>query len=194
MLPFSYRAASKTSRRYSSVPFRSTISCTKGTIRLGLGKLPMSDIISLGLWIKRRRRALDLTQDALAALVGCSKELIVKIEGDARRPSREIATLLATHLQLAADERVAFIQVARAELGADRLAPPAQSVARGAFVPAQALSSADTAGQRRSTPPTNLPTPPTPLIGRAQEIAQICALLRTPAAHLITLSGHGGIG
>ena len=58
----------------------------------------MSDIISLGLWIKRRRKALDLTQDALAALVGCSKELIVKIEGDARRPSREIATLLATHL------------------------------------------------------------------------------------------------
>jgi transcriptional regulator with XRE-family HTH domain len=73
----------------------------------------MSDIISLGVWIKRRRKALDLTQDALAALVGCSKELIVKSEGDARRPSRDIATLLATHLQLAADERVRFIQVAR---------------------------------------------------------------------------------
>src|SRR6266545_89571 len=83
----------------------------------------MSDIISLGVWIKRRRKALDLTQDALAALVGCSKHLIAKIEGDARRPSREIATLLASHLQLAADERVRFIQVARAELGADRLAP-----------------------------------------------------------------------
>src|SRR5690349_11608550 len=105
---------------------------TKGHIPLGLGAFPMSDIISLGLWIKRRRKALDLTQDALAALVGCSKELIVKIEGDARRPSREIATLLATHLQLAADERVRFIQVARAELGADRLAPPAETVVRGA--------------------------------------------------------------
>ena len=45
-------------------------------------------LLSFGLWIKRRRKALDLTQDALAALVGCSKDLIVKIEGDARRPSR----------------------------------------------------------------------------------------------------------
>ena len=55
----------------------------------------MSDIISLGLWIKRRRKALDLTQGALAALVGCSLALIQKIEADARRPSREIAALLA---------------------------------------------------------------------------------------------------
>src|SRR5215211_8220602 len=101
-------------------------------------------LLSFGLWIKRRRKALDLTQDALAALVGCSKDLIAKIEGDARRPSREIASLLASHLQLAADERIRFIQVARAEVGADRLAPPAQSIARGAFVPAQAVSSADT--------------------------------------------------
>jgi predicted ATPase/class 3 adenylate cyclase/DNA-binding XRE family transcriptional regulator len=96
----------------------------------------MSDIISLGLWIKRRRKALDLTQDALAALVGCSKELIVKIEGDARRPSREIATLLATQLQLAPEEREDFIRCARAELTPDRLPPPSRSVPRATFVPA----------------------------------------------------------
>jgi len=154
----------------------------------------MSDIISLGLWIKRRRRALDLTQDALAALVGCSKELIAKIEGDARRPSREIAALLATHLQLAADERVAFIQVARAELGADRLAAPAQSVVRGAFVPPQTMANADTPGQRRSTRPNNVPTPPTALIGRAGEIEQICTLLRRTDVRLLTLTGPGGVG
>ena len=71
-------------------------------------------LLSFGLWIKRRRKALDLTQDALAVRVGCSKDLIVKIEGDARRPSREIATLLATHLQLAPEERDDFIRCARA--------------------------------------------------------------------------------
>jgi len=96
----------------------------------------MSDIISLGLWIKRRRKALDLTQAALAQRVGCSLDLIQKIEADARRPSREMAARLADMLDLAADERTPFIQAARAERGADRLAPPTQSVTRGAFVPA----------------------------------------------------------
>src|SRR4030095_16934605 len=71
-------------------------------------------LLSFGLWIKRRRKALALTQDALASLVGCSKDLIVKIEGDARRPSREIAALLATQLQLAPEERDDFIRCARA--------------------------------------------------------------------------------
>ena len=60
----------------------------------------MSDITSLGQWIKRRRKALDLTQDELARRVGCSLETIRKIEADARRPSREIAALLATHFEL----------------------------------------------------------------------------------------------
>ncbi|HEY3228469.1 MAG TPA: helix-turn-helix domain-containing protein, partial [Roseiflexaceae bacterium] len=114
----------------------------------------MGDIISLGLWIKRRRKALDLTQDELAQRVGCSLALIQKIEADARRPSREIATRLADTLGLAVDERAAFIQAARAELGADRLAPPAQSVARGAFVPAPAL-----AGQPMPTPTPALTLP-----------------------------------
>jgi hypothetical protein len=69
----------------------------------------------------------------LAALVGCSKDLIVKIEGDARRPSREIAALLATQLQLAAEERDDFIRCARAELAPDRLPPPMRSMPRAAF-------------------------------------------------------------
>ncbi len=93
-------------------------------------------LLSFGLWIKRRRKALDLTQDALAALVGCSKDLIVKIEGDAQRPSREIAALLATHLQLAPEERDDFIRCARAELAPDRLPPPTRSAPRAAFAPA----------------------------------------------------------
>ena len=90
-------------------------------------------LLSFGLWIKRRRKALDLTQDALAVLVGCSKDLIVKIEGDARRPSREIAALLATQLQLAPEEREDFIRCARAELAPDRLPPPTRSMPRAAF-------------------------------------------------------------
>jgi predicted ATPase/transcriptional regulator with XRE-family HTH domain len=155
----------------------------------------MSDIISLGLWIKRRRKALDLTQDALAQLIGCSLAMLQKIEADARRPSRELAVLLADHLQLADDERMSFVRVARAELGVERLASPALSVARSVFVPVSVLSNAaDVPGQRRAAPQTNLLTPPTPLIGRGYEVEQVCRLLRTPAARLLTLTGPGGIG
>ena len=95
----------------------------------------MDAIFSLGQWIKRRRKAHDLTQDELAQRVGCSLETIRKIEADTRRPSRHIAERLADHLGLALDERAAFMQAARAELGADRLAPPTRTVAQPALVP-----------------------------------------------------------
>ncbi len=108
----------------------------------------MSDIISLGLWIKRRRKALDLTQGDLAQRVGCSLETIRKIEADARRPSRQIAAILAEQLGLPPVERAAFIQVARAELSVDRLAPPAQTITRGVFVPGSGTAA-----------PTAAPTP-----------------------------------
>jgi predicted ATPase/class 3 adenylate cyclase len=99
----------------------------------------MEEIFSLGQWIKRRRKACDLTQDELAQRVGCSKELIAKIEADARRPSKQIAERLADQLRLAEDERVTFLQAARAELAVNRLAPPTRSVAQTAVVPTAIL-------------------------------------------------------
>jgi ribosome-binding protein aMBF1 (putative translation factor) len=53
---------------------------------------------SFGNWIRRRRKALDFTQGELARRVGCSPSLIFKIESDERRPSRQIADLLAAQL------------------------------------------------------------------------------------------------
>lgn len=40
----------------------------------------------------------------------------------------------------------------------------------------------------------NLPTQPTPLIGRTQEIQAVCALLRQAEVRLVTLTGPGGVG
>lgn len=79
------------------------------------------DIFSFGSWVRRRRRALDMTQAALADRVGCAEISIRKIEADAFRPSREIAEVLATCLQIPPAERAMFLQVARAERCSDRL-------------------------------------------------------------------------
>ncbi|HMT20921.1 MAG TPA: helix-turn-helix transcriptional regulator, partial [Promineifilum sp.] len=46
----------------------------------------------------RRRKALDLTRAGLAQQVSCSSETIKKIERDERRPSRQVAELLAAAL------------------------------------------------------------------------------------------------
>jgi predicted ATPase/DNA-binding SARP family transcriptional activator len=43
-------------------------------------------------------------------------------------------------------------------------------------------------------PPTNLPAPPTPLVGRARELEQAGALLAREDVRLLTLTGAGGSG
>src|SRR5215510_14040284 len=55
---------------------------------------------SFGYWLRRRRKALDLTQDDLARQVACSLETIKKIETDLRRPSRQMAERLADCLAI----------------------------------------------------------------------------------------------
>ena len=128
---------------------------------------------SFGYWVRRQRKALDLTQAELARRVGCAEGTIRMIEADARRPSRQIAARLADHLEIAPLDRTTFISAARAQLSADRLTPPLQHAHR---------------------PPAALPAQPTPLIGRAREVAQVCARLQTPDVRLLTLTGPGGVG
>jgi predicted ATPase len=40
----------------------------------------------------------------------------------------------------------------------------------------------------------NLPSRPTPIIGREVELAKIATLLATPNCRLLTITGSGGIG
>jgi predicted ATPase/transcriptional regulator with XRE-family HTH domain len=156
----------------------------------------MDGPMSLGMWIRRRRRALDLTQEELAERLGCSTELVRKIEANTRRPSKQIATRLTVHLQLAADEREAFVRAARAELIADRLPPPTQSVPRPTLVPRIPSSSA-TALQFAPLPDQpahNVPALLTQLVGRDEELSELIALLSQPDIRLVTLTGPGGVG
>jgi transcriptional regulator with XRE-family HTH domain len=68
---------------------------------------------SFGQWLKQRRQMLDLTQRELAQQVGCAEITIQKIEANRRRPSKQIAELLAEQLDIAVNERPAFVRFAR---------------------------------------------------------------------------------
>ena len=73
----------------------------------------MQTTSSFGYWIRRQRKALDLTQLVLAERVGCSLAAIKKIESDERRPSRQIAERLANVLGVPDSQHEIFLEVAR---------------------------------------------------------------------------------
>ncbi len=124
-----------------------------------------------GQWLKAQRRALDLTQHALAAQAGCSPETIKKIEAGRLRPSEQLAALLVALLPIPRDEQPAFVRWARLGIRP----PPAPPISPARF------------------PPGTLPAAPTAFIGREQEVAEVGDLLRA-GVRLLTLTGPAGIG
>ena len=142
-----------------------------------------------GLWLKRRRRALDLTQEAMAQQIGCALVTLRKIETGERRPSKPILERLAAILSIPPAEQPAFMAYARSVYPDD--APSPHSAA-----PHTATSdSADhTPWQRseRSARRDNLPLQLTSFIGREREIADVRR--RLSETRLLTLTGSGGAG
>ena len=147
----------------------------------------MNDLVSFGAWLKQHRTALDLTQWDLAERVGCSREAIQKIEAGTRRPSKQIAELLITCLEIPLEERPAFVHWAR--LGPEA-APPNLPLASAPPSSATAASIAPV----ESAPPSNLPAPLTALIGRDEEVEAVRRYLLRDDVRLLTLVGPPGIG
>jgi predicted ATPase/DNA-binding XRE family transcriptional regulator len=137
---------------------------------------------TFGMWIKARRKQLDLTQEALAERIGCSLSAIRKIEKDERRPSRQIAELLALHLEVPPEERTLFLQTARGEGNLRRLGNASAPTGKLVAV-TESLS-----------PASNIPASATPFIGRQQESDSLARMLTDPRQRLITILGPGGIG
>ena len=139
--------------------------------------------LSLSEWLKCRRQELDLTQEQLAQRVSCSVFAIRKMESGERRPSRQLAELLAKALEIPCEDQAVFIKAARGELSMERLASLAPTPSRESE-PAVASSLL----------PVNLPKALTPFIGREPELSTLDQLLCDPQCFLLTIVGPGGIG
>jgi transcriptional regulator with XRE-family HTH domain len=132
---------------------------------------------TFGEWLHQQRTHLKLTREQFADRVGCSVALLRKIEDGERRPSTQIAELIANSLNVPPADRATFVRVARGELNLERLPAMLKPVV-GSIAP--------------PTPRVSLPILPTPLIGRRREVEELSQLLLTRTA--LTLVGPGGMG
>lgn len=131
-----------------------------------------STFSSFGAWVRTRRRQLDLTQAELGKRAACSEATIRKIEADERKPSYQLAELLAQALSIAPDESQRFLRFAR-----------------GAWLEVRAFGDDDTRISHN-----NLPALLTSTIDRVQDHAAVTALLRDNITRLVTIIGPPGIG
>jgi predicted ATPase/DNA-binding XRE family transcriptional regulator len=141
---------------------------------------------SFALWLKQRRKALDLTQAALAERVGCSVDTIYRFEAGTRRPSRQVATRLALILEIPATQIASFMRHARQT--------PGESESDDDDSASYASSTTQQLLRRAVARPPRLPGRSTPLIGREQEIAEIRDRLLREDVRLLTLLGPPGVG
>lgn len=136
----------------------------------------MSEENTFGGWLKQRRKELSITQEELAERIGISWITLRKLEAGDRRPSGQLAVLLAEFLQIPADEHEAFVAFARTGRTASGEVSPTSP------------------WRNVSYRATNLPALLTPLIGREQDVAAIRSQLLNPKTRLLTLTGAPGIG
>ncbi len=117
--------------------------------------------------LRRRRLAAGLSQEELASRAALSENTVGLVERAGHLPSGHTARRLADALNLTGDDRAGFVALA---------AGPGASAPRAPGAPG-----------------IGLPTPPTPLIGRAGEVAAVADKLRA-GARLLTLTGSPGVG
>ncbi len=128
---------------------------------------------TIGQWLKRRRKALGLSQADLGKLCCCSPATIRKIEAQIRRPSAALAEQMAKHLRIRADQLDAFFKDIRApHNGAKSLAP------HSAFPLAR----------------TNIAEAPRLLFGCDHVVSLVRRRVLNEGCRLLTLTGMAGSG
>lgn len=137
----------------------------------------MNDVTSFGEWVKHRRKLMDLTQAQVAQRVGCAVITLKKIESDERRPSQQMAELLAEYLAVPQPERAQFLGMARGEYLT--AAPSADALHLPTYL-------AGTNGE-----------PPSRFVGRQRQLVQLQTHLdQAIAGHsrVVFISGEAGRG
>ena len=129
----------------------------------------MQNKISFGGWLRKQRRTLDLTRQALADQVGCAEVTVRRIEAGTLKPSRELAGIILERLGIPASERSQWIAFARGVSGFPY--PPLPE---------------------SNDPKSNIPAALTTFVGREKEQKQVIGLIRRH--RLVTLTGSGGVG
>jgi transcriptional regulator with XRE-family HTH domain len=145
----------------------------------------LSQVLTFGNWLRQRRTELGITRDELSERVGFSLDLLRKLESGERRPSGQIAHLLADYLRIPADEREAFVIFAR--------------TGRVTLFASESTTSDAANGFRAPwrwayKRQTNLPASLTPLIGREDEVNSLVHQIMHPKSRLVTLTGAPGVG
>jgi predicted ATPase/transcriptional regulator with XRE-family HTH domain len=154
-----------------------------------------------------------LTRQALGREIGCSARSLEKIEQGERRPSQQMAELLADYFELTGQQQANFLQVARRPLalrspGAspthptgkahdrahrDIIALPAKS---SPMVPVAPVALVSTQHQDLGSKVQNPDALPyvTPFVGREAELGQVMKLLLQRRVRLVTVLGPPGVG
>ena len=140
---------------------------------------------TFGYWLRRRRKALDLTQEALADRVACSVFSIRKIESEERRPSRRLAERIAIALAIPLEEQPEFLDAARKLRLASRMPVDAAPLSPSGAAASPAIVDNAVAGDSA------------PLVGRVGEWALLCKLvdrLQQAEGQTVLIEGEPGIG
>jgi predicted ATPase/transcriptional regulator with XRE-family HTH domain len=136
--------------------------------------------------LRQYRLRAGLTQEGLAERAHLSRGAVSTLErGERLAPRKDTVNLLATALRLTDAERSTLLAAAHHY----RSRPDRSSEQ---IVRATPVVQLDPNTSGLSTSP--LPEPPTPLVGREEDVIRACALLADEKVRLLTLTGPGGVG